>query len=105
MLHVNMHASCSRVNPDPCGNGETMRSRGARWRSHRYGAPAWRGWWPHRTRLCHVSCGFRRGMHGKLMTAKIIDGKAVAEGVRRETAQQVAALVKSHGIQPGLAVV
>ena len=39
------------------------------------------------------------------MTAKIIDGKAVAASVRRETAQQVAALVKSDGIQPGLAVV
>ncbi len=39
------------------------------------------------------------------MAAKIIDGKAVAQSVRRETAQQVAELVKSHGIQPGLAVV
>jgi methylenetetrahydrofolate dehydrogenase (NADP+)/methenyltetrahydrofolate cyclohydrolase len=39
------------------------------------------------------------------MTAKIIDGKAVAEGVRRETGQQVAQLRQAHGIQPGLAVV
>jgi methylenetetrahydrofolate dehydrogenase (NADP+) / methenyltetrahydrofolate cyclohydrolase len=37
--------------------------------------------------------------------ATIIDGKAVAENLRREIAQQVAQLSKVHGIQPGLAVV
>jgi len=37
--------------------------------------------------------------------ATIIDGKAVAENLRREIAQQVAQLSKAHGIQPGLAVV
>jgi methylenetetrahydrofolate dehydrogenase (NADP+) / methenyltetrahydrofolate cyclohydrolase len=37
--------------------------------------------------------------------AMIIDGKAVAENLRREIAQQVAQLSKVHGIQPGLAVV
>src|ERR1700693_4051112 len=39
------------------------------------------------------------------MTATIIDGKAVAENLRREIAQQVAQLHQSHGIKPGLAVV
>jgi methylenetetrahydrofolate dehydrogenase (NADP+)/methenyltetrahydrofolate cyclohydrolase len=37
--------------------------------------------------------------------ATIIDGKAVAENLRRAIAQQVAQLSKVHGIQPGLAVV
>ncbi|HEV7985044.1 MAG TPA: bifunctional methylenetetrahydrofolate dehydrogenase/methenyltetrahydrofolate cyclohydrolase FolD [Steroidobacteraceae bacterium] len=39
------------------------------------------------------------------MTATIIDGKAVAANLRREIAQQVAQLSKSHGFKPGLAVV
>lgn len=39
------------------------------------------------------------------MTAKIIDGKAVAGEVRRSVAQEVAQLRQAHGIQPGLAVV
>jgi methylenetetrahydrofolate dehydrogenase (NADP+)/methenyltetrahydrofolate cyclohydrolase len=39
------------------------------------------------------------------MTANIIDGKAVAENLRREIAQQAAQLLKSDGIKPGLAVV
>lgn len=39
------------------------------------------------------------------MTAKIIDGKAVAGDVRRSVAQEVAQLRQAHGIQPGLAVV
>jgi methylenetetrahydrofolate dehydrogenase (NADP+)/methenyltetrahydrofolate cyclohydrolase len=39
------------------------------------------------------------------MGAQIIDGKAVAEGLRREVAAQVAQLSGHHGIQPGLAVV
>jgi methylenetetrahydrofolate dehydrogenase (NADP+)/methenyltetrahydrofolate cyclohydrolase len=37
--------------------------------------------------------------------AKIIDGKAFAEGLRRRIAAAVAALKKDHGLQPGLAVV
>ena len=37
--------------------------------------------------------------------AKIIDGKAVAAGVRETVGRQVAALKKAHGITPGLAVV
>jgi methylenetetrahydrofolate dehydrogenase (NADP+)/methenyltetrahydrofolate cyclohydrolase len=39
------------------------------------------------------------------MTAKIIDGKTVAAGVRRSVGEQVAELRRSEGIQPGLAVV
>jgi methylenetetrahydrofolate dehydrogenase (NADP+)/methenyltetrahydrofolate cyclohydrolase len=39
------------------------------------------------------------------MTAKIIDGKTVAAGVRRSVGEQVAELRRSQGIQPGLAVV
>lgn len=39
------------------------------------------------------------------MSALIIDGKAVAEALRREIAARVAELSSSHGIRPGLAVV
>ncbi|MBM3548293.1 MAG: bifunctional methylenetetrahydrofolate dehydrogenase/methenyltetrahydrofolate cyclohydrolase FolD [Alphaproteobacteria bacterium] len=39
------------------------------------------------------------------MTAKIIDGKAVAEKLNAETAAKVAAFAKAHGRVPGLAVV
>ncbi|HXR19289.1 MAG TPA: bifunctional methylenetetrahydrofolate dehydrogenase/methenyltetrahydrofolate cyclohydrolase FolD [Steroidobacteraceae bacterium] len=39
------------------------------------------------------------------MSAKIIDGKAVAESLQRELAAQVAALSRARGIQPALAVV
>ena len=37
--------------------------------------------------------------------ASIIDGKAIAEQLRREIAAKVAALRRDHGLQPGLAVV
>jgi len=37
--------------------------------------------------------------------ARIIDGKALAVEVRAQVAQRVAALLKSHGVTPGLAVV
>ena len=39
------------------------------------------------------------------MTAKIIDGKAYAEGLRERIAGHVARLKSEHGITPGLAVV
>jgi methylenetetrahydrofolate dehydrogenase (NADP+)/methenyltetrahydrofolate cyclohydrolase len=39
------------------------------------------------------------------MSAQIIDGKAVAETLRRDVAARVAELKASHGMQPGLAVV
>lgn len=39
------------------------------------------------------------------MTAKIIDGKEFAAGVRAKVADQVARLKEEHGITPGLAVV
>ena len=39
------------------------------------------------------------------MTAKIIDGKAVAEKLNAETAAKSAAFLKAHGRAPGLAVV
>ena len=39
------------------------------------------------------------------MTARIIDGKAFAAGLRERIAGQVARLVADHGVQPGLAVV
>jgi methylenetetrahydrofolate dehydrogenase (NADP+) / methenyltetrahydrofolate cyclohydrolase len=39
------------------------------------------------------------------MGAQIIDGKAVAAGLRREVAARVAQLSSTHGIRPGLAVV
>ena len=39
------------------------------------------------------------------MTAKIIDGKAFAEGLRRRIAGHVERLKREHGITPGLAVV
>jgi methylenetetrahydrofolate dehydrogenase (NADP+)/methenyltetrahydrofolate cyclohydrolase len=37
--------------------------------------------------------------------AQLIDGKVYAERLRAEVAQQVAALKRDHGLQPGLAVV
>ena len=39
------------------------------------------------------------------MTARIIDGKAYAEGLRGRIAGHVARLKAEHGITPGLAVV
>ncbi len=39
------------------------------------------------------------------MTAKIIDGKAFAAGLRVKVAREVAALREAHGLIPGLAVV
>jgi methylenetetrahydrofolate dehydrogenase (NADP+) / methenyltetrahydrofolate cyclohydrolase len=39
------------------------------------------------------------------MMARLIDGKAVAEQVRAEVARDVAALISTHGVTPGLAVV
>jgi methylenetetrahydrofolate dehydrogenase (NADP+)/methenyltetrahydrofolate cyclohydrolase len=39
------------------------------------------------------------------MTAQIIDGKAVAEQVHRETAAMTASLQAQHGLRPGIAVV
>ena len=39
------------------------------------------------------------------MTARIIDGKAFAAGLRERIAGQVARLVADHGVQPGLAAV
>ena len=39
------------------------------------------------------------------MTAKIIDGKRIAEDVRSQVATDVAALKREHGLIPGLAVV
>jgi methylenetetrahydrofolate dehydrogenase (NADP+) / methenyltetrahydrofolate cyclohydrolase len=39
------------------------------------------------------------------MTARIIDGKAFAAGLRARLAHEVAALTASHGVIPGLAVV
>jgi methylenetetrahydrofolate dehydrogenase (NADP+)/methenyltetrahydrofolate cyclohydrolase len=38
-------------------------------------------------------------------TARVIDGNALAEQVRREVASQVAKLKREHGVTPGLAVV
>ena len=37
--------------------------------------------------------------------ARLIDGKAFAEGLRTRVAEEVAALVRDHGLRPGLAVV
>src|SRR6056300_319008 len=39
------------------------------------------------------------------MTAKRIDGKAKAEQLAESITEQTAALLREHGIQPGLAVV
>ncbi len=39
------------------------------------------------------------------MSAAIIDGKAIAEGLRARIAEQIAELKRAHGITPGLAVV
>jgi methylenetetrahydrofolate dehydrogenase (NADP+) / methenyltetrahydrofolate cyclohydrolase len=39
------------------------------------------------------------------MSARVIDGKEIAEGLRDKVAQRVAAIRTRHGIQPGLAVV
>src|SRR5580704_3553995 len=39
------------------------------------------------------------------MAAQIIDGKALADGLRAKAAAEVAALVRDHGLKPGLAVV
>jgi methylenetetrahydrofolate dehydrogenase (NADP+) / methenyltetrahydrofolate cyclohydrolase len=40
-----------------------------------------------------------------MMMAKLIDGKAFAEGLRKRIAQAVSTLKTSHGVTPGLAVV
>jgi methylenetetrahydrofolate dehydrogenase (NADP+)/methenyltetrahydrofolate cyclohydrolase len=39
------------------------------------------------------------------MTARIIDGKAIAEALRGDVANEVRRLVRDHGLTPGLAVV
>ena len=39
------------------------------------------------------------------MSAKIIDGKAFAAGLREKIAREVAELREAHGLTPGLAVV
>ncbi len=39
------------------------------------------------------------------MSARIIDGKAIAQGIRKEIAAEVAALKAAKGIVPGLAVI
>ncbi len=39
------------------------------------------------------------------MPAKLIDGKAIAEEVNKETAAEVVEIVSKHGVKPGLAVV
>ena len=39
------------------------------------------------------------------MTAKLIDGTAIAKQVRKETAEEVLKLKEKHGISPGLATV
>jgi methylenetetrahydrofolate dehydrogenase (NADP+)/methenyltetrahydrofolate cyclohydrolase len=39
------------------------------------------------------------------MTARIIDGRAIADALRAQVGVEVAALEDSHGLQPGLAVV
>lgn len=39
------------------------------------------------------------------MTARIIDGKAYAAGLRGRIGEHVARLQKDHGLTPGLAVV
>ena len=39
------------------------------------------------------------------MAAEIIDGKVLAEGLRAKVTAEVAALVRDHGLKPGLAVV
>lgn len=44
-------------------------------------------------------------MGNLFMSAKIIDGKAIAAQVNEETAKEVAFLARNHSLQPGLAVV
>ncbi|OGV34955.1 MAG: bifunctional 5,10-methylene-tetrahydrofolate dehydrogenase/5,10-methylene-tetrahydrofolate cyclohydrolase [Lentisphaerae bacterium GWF2_45_14] len=39
------------------------------------------------------------------MSAKIIDGNAIAKEINQETAMEVAVLARNHSVQPGLAVV
>ena len=39
------------------------------------------------------------------MTARIIDGKAVAKKLRAEYKARIAELVSQHGLTPGLAVI
>jgi methylenetetrahydrofolate dehydrogenase (NADP+)/methenyltetrahydrofolate cyclohydrolase len=39
------------------------------------------------------------------MAAQIIDGRVIAEGLRAKVTAEVAALVRDHGLKPGLAVV
>ena len=42
---------------------------------------------------------------GNRMSARVIDGKAIAEALRAKVAARVAALKERHGMTPGLAVV
>src|SRR5690349_23729304 len=57
----------------------------------------------HRSDLANISTGGSRGRQA--MTAKIIDGKAIAADLRGKVADAVHRLSRDRGITPGLAVV
>ena len=76
-LHPRRHAGCRRHRPSG--------SRGARSRAGLRSA--------------------RRSEIPRAMTAKIIDGKTFAEGLRARIAGHVERLKREHGVTPGLAVV
>lgn len=50
-------------------------------------------------------CSFKAASNPQKMTAEIIDGKKLAEGIRLETAKRVRELAAIHGKTPQLAVV
>src|ERR1043166_2052868 len=45
------------------------------------------------------------GFREKPMTAKLLDGKQLAQTMQAEVATEVAAFVQAHGVRPGLAAV
>ena len=47
----------------------------------------------------------RRQAHGYCMSARIIDGKAIAASIRAEQKQRILRLQQQHGVRPGLAVI
>src|SRR5215472_17299592 len=57
----------------------------------------------HRSDPANISIGGSRGRQA--MTAKIIDGKAIAADLRGKVAEAVHRLARDRGITPGLAVV